>query len=238
VLNPVVTLIVAVLAFYLGKEQGREQTRFVKRAEVVNELRARIFDVRSNMGSLASLKDTPGRESLSESLTAKVYDLIFYRRKEGLWLPPEVEGTDACPIATVALDVASTNEPLRRATAEVFEGWISGAARRFAAAGVPDAEARGLAISVLAALEGAFVLARALRSTEPVEVAGRSASAAVRAALPGWRRDAPGSGPSFCQPRSPYGSRGRRRGLPRPPTLTSESPLKAKFGKRPFYEVG
>jgi hypothetical protein len=38
---------------------------------------------------------------------------------------------------------------------------------------------------VIAALEGAFVLARALRSTEPVEAAGQSASAAVRAALPG-----------------------------------------------------
>ncbi|MDQ1541219.1 MAG: hypothetical protein QOH29_1945, partial [Actinomycetota bacterium] len=30
---------------------------------------------------------------------------------------------DACPIATVALEVASTNEELRRATAEVFEQW-------------------------------------------------------------------------------------------------------------------
>lgn len=106
VLNPVVTLIVAVLAFYLGKEQGREQTRFVKRAEVMNELRARIFGVRNNMGSLASLQQSPGRESLSESLTAKVYDLVFYRRKEGLWLPPEVEGT-VDEILDTFTDVAS-----------------------------------------------------------------------------------------------------------------------------------
>ena len=97
----------------------------------------------------------------------------------------ETDYSDACPIATVALEVASTNGPLRRATAEVFEGWISGAAGRFVAAGVPEAEARRLAISVIGALEGAFVLARALRSTEPVEVAGESASTAVRAALPG-----------------------------------------------------
>lgn len=97
----------------------------------------------------------------------------------------ETDYADACPIATIALEVASTNEPLRRATADVFEGWIGGAAGRFAAAGVPDAEARKLALSVIAALEGAFVLARALRSTEPVEVAGESVTAAVRAALPG-----------------------------------------------------
>ena len=34
---------------------------------------------------------------------------------------------DACPIATVALEVASTNETLRQATADVFESWIKSA---------------------------------------------------------------------------------------------------------------
>jgi AcrR family transcriptional regulator len=97
----------------------------------------------------------------------------------------ETDYADACPIATVALEVASTSEPLRRATAEVFEGWIGGAANRFAAAGVPEEEARELAILLISALEGAFVLARAMRSTEPVEVAGARATAAVRAALTG-----------------------------------------------------
>lgn len=96
----------------------------------------------------------------------------------------ETDYADACPIATVALEVASTSEPLRRATAEVFEGWIGGAGGRFAAAGVPEEEARELAIFVISALEGAFVLSRALRSTEPVEMAGARATAAVRAALP------------------------------------------------------
>lgn len=96
----------------------------------------------------------------------------------------ETEYADACPIATVALEVASTSEPLRLATAEVFEGWIGGAAGRFAAAGVTEEEARELAIFVISTLEGAFVLARAMRSTEPVEIAGARATAAVRAALP------------------------------------------------------
>lgn len=90
---------------------------------------------------------------------------------------------DACPIATLALEVANTSEPLRLATADVFKSWISGAAERFGAAGVPHDEARRLAIWMIAALEGAFVLARALRSTEPVEVAGASATASVRAAI-------------------------------------------------------
>ncbi len=91
---------------------------------------------------------------------------------------------DACPIATVALEVASTSEPLRQATADVFDSWITAAAGRFAAAGIPDGRARELAIAVLAALEGAFVLSRATRSTIPLEIAGATVTAAVRVALP------------------------------------------------------
>ncbi len=94
---------------------------------------------------------------------------------------------DACPIATVALEVSSTNEPMRQACAEVFDGWIDAASARLVESGLPRARARALAISMLASLEGAFVLARALRSTEPVEVAGAAASAAVREALGGRR---------------------------------------------------
>jgi AcrR family transcriptional regulator len=99
----------------------------------------------------------------------------------------QTEYADACPIATVALEVASASEPLREATAAVFESWIDGAAGRLAAAGVPTEAARELAILVINMLEGAFVLSRAMRSTEPVEVAGAAATAAVRAALPSRR---------------------------------------------------
>jgi len=90
---------------------------------------------------------------------------------------------DACPIATVALEVASTNEPLRQATADVFEAWIVAATDRFTAHGIAAPKARELAIGMIAALEGAFVLARATRSTEPMDVAGAMASAALKAAL-------------------------------------------------------
>jgi AcrR family transcriptional regulator len=88
----------------------------------------------------------------------------------------QTDYADACPIETVALEVASTNEPLRKATAEVFESWI--------AAGTPEDRARELTIVFLAALEGAFVLCRASKSTEALEVAGAQMTAAVREALP------------------------------------------------------
>ncbi|HUB35326.1 MAG TPA: TetR/AcrR family transcriptional regulator [Solirubrobacteraceae bacterium] len=90
---------------------------------------------------------------------------------------------DACPIATVALEVASTNEPLRQATAEVFAEWIHAATAYFSHAGVPEPRARELALTMLNLLEGAFVFARAMRSTEPLEVAGAAAVETVRRAL-------------------------------------------------------
>jgi AcrR family transcriptional regulator len=90
---------------------------------------------------------------------------------------------DACPIETVALEVASCNEPLRQATADVFESWVSGVGGRFSAAGIGADKARELAIVVIAALEGAFVLSRAARTTEAVEAAGSFAAAVVQASL-------------------------------------------------------
>src|SRR5258708_29964571 len=56
---------------------------------------------------------------------------------------------DACPIETVALEVASSNEPLRIATAEVFESWIVSATARFGAAGLDDVTAREPAVPFL-----------------------------------------------------------------------------------------
>jgi AcrR family transcriptional regulator len=88
-----------------------------------------------------------------------------------------------CPIATVALEVASTSEPLRRATADVFTEWIDDLAPRFAAAGVEAARARELAIGMIAALEGAFVLAQAWRDVTPLYVAGEQTARAVQEAL-------------------------------------------------------
>ncbi len=95
----------------------------------------------------------------------------------------ETDYADACPIATVALEVASTSEPLRKATAEVFDSWISGATEYFAAAGIARQTARELALTMLSLLEGAFIFCRALRTVEPLQVAGASAVAAVQAAL-------------------------------------------------------
>ncbi|TMK89590.1 MAG: TetR/AcrR family transcriptional regulator [Actinobacteria bacterium] len=92
---------------------------------------------------------------------------------------------DACPIATVALEVSSTSEPLREACADVFASWLTSATEYFAGAGIERAQARRLALCMLSLLEGAFIFSRAMRTTEPVLVAGEAAATAVKEALAG-----------------------------------------------------
>ena len=62
----------------------------------------------------------------------------------------------------MALEVASTNEPLRVVTAEIFDGWIEAATGLMERHGVPADAARALGIAYITGLEGAFVLSRAL----------------------------------------------------------------------------
>ncbi len=101
----------------------------------------------------------------------------------------DTDFADACPIATVALEVSSTNEELREACADVFNAWIYGGVERFAVEGISRGRARELVIQMLALLEGAFVLSRALRSTEPVELAGVAAATLIERELGPASRD-------------------------------------------------
>lgn len=94
---------------------------------------------------------------------------------------------DACPIATVALEVASQSEPMRLATARVFESWIRDLTECFEAAGIRKRDARPLAITMFMLLEGAFLLCRAWRSTEPMKIAGRAAVKEATAAVKAGR---------------------------------------------------
>jgi AcrR family transcriptional regulator len=103
---------------------------------------------------------------------------------------------DVCPVGTVAMEVASTNEPLRQATADVYRSWLQAGQARFSAAGVDPEEARQLSLTVVVLLEGAFMLCRAGRSTEPMLAAGEMAARLVSGALRGI---APGNPPSSAE---------------------------------------
>lgn len=95
----------------------------------------------------------------------------------------ETSYEDACPIATMTLETASSSEPMRQASHDVFESWIGAGLPYFAAAGLSQPAARKLIVSLICALEGAFLLARAARSTEALRIAGELLASATERAL-------------------------------------------------------
>jgi TetR/AcrR family transcriptional repressor of lmrAB and yxaGH operons len=79
-----------------------------------------------------------------------------------------------CPLATVALEAAATSEPVRQTCADHYAGWEAGITERLIAAGAALDVARNTATFVLAAVEGAMLLARVERSARPLAVVGES----------------------------------------------------------------
>jgi AcrR family transcriptional regulator len=107
---------------------------------------------------------------------------------------------DPCPIGTVAREVANTSEAIRTATALVFRSWIETVAARFEAAGLTEDHAEALATTVIAALEGGFVLARAQRDSEPLLRVGRSIHRLAQEELAARQPHALSHGPSSRSP--------------------------------------
>jgi TetR/AcrR family transcriptional regulator, lmrAB and yxaGH operons repressor len=97
-----------------------------------------------------------------------------------------LEETDyryACPIATIALEVANTDELLRTAAAAAFESWLEVLEQRFTEAGMSTERAHEVAVEAFCLIEGALLLARTTRSSVPLHIAGRAAARAVADAL-------------------------------------------------------
>ncbi|MEV0146682.1 MULTISPECIES: TetR/AcrR family transcriptional regulator [unclassified Nonomuraea] len=81
-----------------------------------------------------------------------------------------------CPVATVALEMAAASDPLQETCSEVYASWE--AALRSRLAGHPDAD--DLAVTILAMIEGALLLARTHRSREPLSRVARQVTALLR----------------------------------------------------------
>ncbi|OCB58314.1 TetR family transcriptional regulator [Mycobacterium vulneris] len=97
-----------------------------------------------------------------------------------------LEETDygcACPIATIALEVANNDELMRTAAGDAFESWLAVLEQRFATAGMATDRARDVAVEILCLIEGAVLLSRTKRSSAPMHTAGRAAVNAVAAGL-------------------------------------------------------
>lgn len=92
-----------------------------------------------------------------------------------------------CPVGTVAAETSDTVEELRVVAAGVFTAWLDGGAAYFAQRGVDSPMAREVTIAIVAALEGAFILARTLRDVEPLLAAGRALAPQYRGIALGAR---------------------------------------------------
>ena len=90
---------------------------------------------------------------------------------------------DACPIATIAGEIASSDEPMRLASAKAFTSWIDELESRFQVTGLPPAASHSLAVELFCLIEGAFLLARTTRDATPVRLAGQRAVAALESSL-------------------------------------------------------
>lgn len=76
-----------------------------------------------------------------------------------------------CPVSVVTLEMGAENEQLRQACATAFESWIAPTAALLEANGLDAGEARSLATVVVSTIEGAVIVSRALKSTQPLESA-------------------------------------------------------------------
>jgi AcrR family transcriptional regulator len=92
---------------------------------------------------------------------------------------------DACPIFTVALEVASADEALRQSCNDVFGTWTATATAMFRRDGMTPKASTALAATVIAALGGAFILARTARDADLMRAIGRNITSHVDAATKG-----------------------------------------------------
>jgi AcrR family transcriptional regulator len=161
--------------------------------QIVREARAPFGSIyhffpggKEQLGAAAIRRAGLGYEELIPAVFNPAPDLVsavrdFFAGAAAVLEDSEYE--DACPIATVALEVSGTSEAMREACADVFESWIAAGVPRFTAEGLDEETARELVVAMLAALEGAFVLARASRSTEALQVAGELIAGVTQRAL-------------------------------------------------------
>jgi AcrR family transcriptional regulator len=74
-----------------------------------------------------------------------------------------------CPVVASVTDCAAQNPTVRRATYDAFTGWAAAVANALRTMGVPYRRADQLATLMLAALEGAILMARAERDVRPLD---------------------------------------------------------------------
>lgn len=85
----------------------------------------------------------------------------------------ESDFTEGLPVTAVTLDSVPASAALSEACRDAYESWIAELAAGLGGYGMPAERTRGVAMLMLATLEGSMVLARALRSLEPFTLVER-----------------------------------------------------------------
>jgi AcrR family transcriptional regulator len=103
-----------------------------------------------------------------------------------------------CPVGTVTGEIADSEPGLREVAAEVIGSWVDQGAAYLTGRGLGAADARALVYALLSAIEGAFILARGQRSTEPLVAAGKAMAAYAATLLAAARASAGPAGTTVC----------------------------------------
>jgi AcrR family transcriptional regulator len=74
-----------------------------------------------------------------------------------------------CPLVAAAADTAGASRQLRQVVRRAFDGWLEPLSESLVELGVPLERADNLAVVIIAALEGAIILARVRRDLTPFE---------------------------------------------------------------------
>jgi AcrR family transcriptional regulator len=94
-----------------------------------------------------------------------------------------------CPLVAAAADTAATSKQLRQVLRRAFDGWLEPLSESLVDLGVPLERSDNLAIVIIAALEGAIILARIRRDLTPFDALvlelGPLLDAVARPAAPG-----------------------------------------------------
>ena len=142
-----------------------------------------------------------GKEELAEAVLTSA-GAIYLQLLEAIWdaednpvsavatffdagavLLEETDFIDPCPVGTIAREVANTNEVLRATANNAFESWIAAAQTRLVDAGLDEGAATGFAITLVAGIEGGFVLARTARNADLLRSVGHRLAGALEVEL-------------------------------------------------------
>jgi AcrR family transcriptional regulator len=98
------------------------------------------------------------------------------------------EFSAGCPLVAAAADTAATSERLRQVLGRAFDGWLEPLSESLVDLGVPIDRSDNLAMVIVAALEGAIILARIRRDLTPFDALvlelGPLLDAVARPAIP------------------------------------------------------